>query len=145
MLTIVVFTGMAFAQLRVVVSIEPYREAVQRLVGDEGTVDVLLPAGASPHGFDPTPRDVVRLSDADLVVVNGVADDWTLDLVEALGAESLLHLRVGGDRMILRGGADSRVTEGQTLHFGADRDGVTFFDANERAMDTGAPAMRAVK
>jgi sn-glycerol 3-phosphate transport system ATP-binding protein len=30
-------------------------------------------------------------------------------LVEALGAESLIHLRIGEDRMILRGGHDSRV------------------------------------
>ena len=48
----------AAAQLRVVVTIEPYREPVARLLGDAGEVDVLLPPGASPHAFDPTPRDV---------------------------------------------------------------------------------------
>jgi ABC-type Zn uptake system ZnuABC Zn-binding protein ZnuA len=109
MLTIVMITGLAFAQLRVVVSIEPYREAVQLLVGDEGTVDVLLPAGASPHAFDPTPRDVVRLSDADLVVVNGVADDWTLGLVEALGADAppvFVALDALADGELLAGGHD---------------------------------------
>ena len=119
MLTIVVFTGMAFAQLRVVVSIEPYREAVQRLVGDEGTVDVLLPAGASPHGFDPTPRDVVRLSDADLVVVNGVADDWTLDLVEALGADAppvFVALEALTDDALLEGGHDHDHAHDEPAH-----------------------------
>lgn len=108
-LAIVLIASFASAQLRVVVSIEPYREAVERLVGDQGTVEVLLPAGASPHAFDPTPRDVVRLSDADLVVVNGVADDWTLDLVEALGADAppvFVALDALADDELLEGGHD---------------------------------------
>ncbi|MCU4653382.1 sn-glycerol-3-phosphate ABC transporter ATP-binding protein UgpC [Roseibacterium sp. SDUM158016] len=66
-------------------------------------------------------------------------------LVEALGAESLIHLRMGEDRMILRGGHDSRTVEGQTLHIGADSGAITFFDGNERAMENGAPALRVVE
>jgi len=79
--------GLALAQPRIVVSIPPYEDAVRRLAGDAAIVDVLLPAGASPHAFDPTPRDVARLDGADLIVVNGVLDDWVLELVEALGRE----------------------------------------------------------
>jgi sn-glycerol 3-phosphate transport system ATP-binding protein len=66
-------------------------------------------------------------------------------LVEALGAENLVHLRIGGDRMILRAGHDVRAGAGQTLAIGAEADAVTFFDADERAMDTGAPALRVVE
>jgi sn-glycerol 3-phosphate transport system ATP-binding protein len=66
-------------------------------------------------------------------------------LVEALGAESLIHVRIGDDRLILRGGHDSRTIEGQTLAFGADSGAVTFFDAEERAMENGAPSLHAVK
>jgi len=75
----------AQAQSRVVVSIEPYREAVQRLLDDDGTVEVLLPPGASPHAYDPTPRQVARLADADLVIANGGLDAWVLTMVDALG------------------------------------------------------------
>ena len=77
----------AHAQPRVVVSIEPYRDAVQRLLGDDATVDVLLPPGASPHAYDPTPRQVAGLADADLVIVNGGLDAWVLTMVDALGGE----------------------------------------------------------
>jgi sn-glycerol 3-phosphate transport system ATP-binding protein len=66
-------------------------------------------------------------------------------LVEALGAENLIHLRMGEDRMILRGGHDARTTEGQTLAIGADPGAVTFFDADERTMENGAPALRVVE
>jgi ABC-type Zn uptake system ZnuABC Zn-binding protein ZnuA len=118
-LAIVLVASFASAQLRVVVSIEPYREAVERLVGDGGTVDVLLPAGASPHAFDPTPRDVVRLSDADLIVVNGVADDWTLDLVEALGADAppvFVALDAVADDELLEGGHDHDHAHDEPTH-----------------------------
>lgn len=77
----------AHAQPRVVVSIEPYREAVERLLGDDATVDVLLPPGASPHAYDPTPRQVAGLADADLVIVNGGLDAWVLAMVDALGGD----------------------------------------------------------
>lgn len=84
-------SSFASAHLRVVVSIEPYREPLERLLGDAGTVDVLLPPGASPHAFDPTPRDVVRLTEADLIVVNGGLDGWLLELNEALAAPRPVH------------------------------------------------------
>ncbi len=77
----------AHAQPRVVVSIEPYRDAVQRLLGDDVDVDVLLPPGASPHAYDPTPRQVAGLADADLVIVNGGLDGWVIEMVEALGGD----------------------------------------------------------
>jgi sn-glycerol 3-phosphate transport system ATP-binding protein len=61
-------------------------------------------------------------------------------LVEALGAESLIHLRIGQDRMILRGGHESRAETGHSLSLGADANAVTFFDERERAMEKGLAA-----
>ena len=86
-LAILALLAVAHAQPRVVVSIAPYREPLERLAGDRAVVDVLLPPGASPHAFDPTPRDVARLEAADLVVVNGGLDRWALELVDALGRD----------------------------------------------------------
>lgn len=71
--------------LRIVVSIEPYRDVVSRLLPASSQVEVLLPVGASPHGYDPTPRDLTTLAEADLVVMNGGVDAFVLDLVEAIG------------------------------------------------------------
>lgn len=88
LLPLLALLAVAHAQPRVVVSIAPYREPLERLAGDDAIVDVLLPPGASPHAFDPTPRDVARLQDADLVVVNGGLDSWALELVDALGGDA---------------------------------------------------------
>ena len=72
----------------VITSIHPYYALLQEIVGENAEVVRLLPPGASPHTFDPTPRDVAQLSDADLVILNGVLDEWLLDLVEASGTDA---------------------------------------------------------
>ena len=51
---------------------------VERLVGDKAEVTVLIPDGQDPHDFEPSPRDIERINDADFVVANG------LDLEEGL-------------------------------------------------------------
>ena len=51
---------------------------VERLVGDKADVTVLIPDGQDPHDFEPSPRDIERINDADFVVANG------LDLEEGL-------------------------------------------------------------
>ena len=80
----------AWAQptVTVVTSIHPYAALVQEIAGQDATVLQLLPSGASPHTFDPTPLDVVNLASADLVIFNGVLDEWLTDLVAASGTDA---------------------------------------------------------
>ena len=78
----------AQAPLSVAVSIHPHFDLVRQITGDAAVVTRILPLGASPHTFDPTPRDVARLAEADLVVFNGGVDAWLLELVAASGTEA---------------------------------------------------------
>lgn len=91
LLTLLLVTmGVAWAQapINVVVSMHPHFDLVRQLTGDAAVVTRILPLGASPHTFDPTPRDVARLADADLVVLNGGIDEWLLELVLASGTDA---------------------------------------------------------
>ena len=72
----------------VITSIHPLYALTQEVAGDNAEVIRLLPPGASPHTFDPTPKDVAALAEADLVVLNGGLDEWVLDLVDASGARA---------------------------------------------------------
>ncbi len=76
----------AAAQPRVVVSLHPLYDLMRQLAADDAEVVRMLPPGASDHGYDPTPRDVMRVVDADLIVLNGGLDLWLLDLAEASGS-----------------------------------------------------------
>ena len=54
-------------------------DVVANLVGDEATVDVVMPANADPHEFQPSARQAVALRDADVLVVNGAGFEAGLD------------------------------------------------------------------
>lgn len=99
--TWLVLAGAVASGLHVVVSLPPYRDPIARLAGPDATVDVLLPTGASPHAFDPTPRDVARLQDADLVVMNGGVDAFVLTLLD--GLEGDVPVFVATDALAERG------------------------------------------
>lgn len=57
---------------RVVVTTPVLGAIVSDLVGDAAEVRVLIPNGADPHDFQPSAQDVVALTDADVVVANGL-------------------------------------------------------------------------
>jgi zinc transport system substrate-binding protein/manganese/iron transport system substrate-binding protein len=77
--------GFATATPSVVVSIHPLFDIVRQVAGEHAAVVRILPPGASPHTFDPTPRDVLRIARADLIVMNGGLDLWLQNLVAASG------------------------------------------------------------
>ncbi len=47
-------------------------DIARNIVGDNGTVEVLFPTGASPHDFQPSSSQVAAIYAADLVVANGL-------------------------------------------------------------------------
>ncbi len=53
-------------------------DVAARVAGDAATVRSLMPLGANPHTYSPTAQDVVRLSDADRVLVVGANYEETL-------------------------------------------------------------------
>lgn len=72
--------------VRVVATTTILADLVAQVGGGHVTVDSLVPNGGEVHTFDPTPSDVRRLAEADLVVRNGLGlDDWLADLVADAG------------------------------------------------------------
>ena len=64
-----------------------FADLVARIGGEHVTATSLVPRGGEVHTFDPTPSDVRRLIDADLVVRNGLGlDDWLAALVADSGS-----------------------------------------------------------
>ncbi len=54
--------------IKVVVTVPPLAWAVEAVLGERAEITVLLPEGASPHGWEPTPSDVLAIRSADLLV-----------------------------------------------------------------------------
>ncbi len=104
-IAVLALLGGALARTSVVVSIHPLFDIVRQVAGAHADVVRVLPPGASPHTFDPTPRDVGRIADADLVVLNGGLDLWLRELVEASGSRAPLVEVIADERVqgVLRG------------------------------------------
>jgi zinc/manganese transport system substrate-binding protein len=65
------------------------------VVGDGGTVNVLLPTGADPHEYQPSARQVAAIAEADLVVVNGLGlEEGLADVLESAESDGANILRV---------------------------------------------------
>jgi ABC-type Zn uptake system ZnuABC Zn-binding protein ZnuA len=79
--------GVAGPRPLVAATIQPLGLVATELAGDRAAVSVLVAPGASPHVFEPRPRDLERLRAASVVVcAGGGLDDWALRLLSAGGS-----------------------------------------------------------
>lgn len=68
----------------IVVTTSILGDVVSNLVGDEADVSVLMPRGADPHEFSPSPKQVIGMREAEVVVANGAGFEVGLgDALEA--------------------------------------------------------------
>lgn len=72
-LTLVVSATVAEAEkLKVVTTFTVLADMAQNVAGDLAEVASVTKPGAEIHGYEPTPQDIVRASDADLILWNGL-------------------------------------------------------------------------
>lgn len=74
-------------------------DVVSRVGGEHISLTVLLPYGANPHSFQPSPQDVAAVSRADVIFANGVGLEVFLeDLIENAGGDAeVVHVSEGID------------------------------------------------
>jgi zinc transport system substrate-binding protein len=86
------------SKLRVVASIGPLADVSESIGGEHIDVTVLIPPGASPHTFEPTPEQFRRFSRAKLFVMVGAGlEFWAEKLVSAATDDSITILRASDD------------------------------------------------
>jgi len=91
--------GAVAVPLRAFVSVAPQRDFLQRIAGPRVQVAVLVQPGQNPHTYEPTPRQVADLAQADVYVRIGVPfeDAWLPRIQAANPRMEVLDLRTGLD------------------------------------------------
>jgi ABC-type Zn uptake system ZnuABC Zn-binding protein ZnuA len=90
----------AAANPRVAVTIFPLYDIVREVGGPDIRASVILPPGASPHTFDPSPSAVADLSQSTAVFRIGHGlDDWAAAMAQSAGVASLVTV---DERITLR-------------------------------------------
>lgn len=83
--------GVMAKTLNVVASFSVLGDMVSQVGGEHVHVDTLVGPDGDPHTFEPSPKDSVLLSKADVVVVNGLGlEGWLDRLVKASGFKGQL-------------------------------------------------------
>ena len=93
--------------VRVMASTSIIGDVVQQVAGEHVAVEVLIPRGQDPHGFEPTPQLMAQLQTADVIFINGLGLEAALekmldapefaDRVVALGEDVPVLLPVEAD------------------------------------------------
>ncbi|WP_300037477.1 metal ABC transporter substrate-binding protein [uncultured Roseobacter sp.] len=65
-------TALADEKMKVVTTFTVLADMAANVAGDAAEVVSVTKPGAEIHGYEPTPRDIVRASDADLILWNGM-------------------------------------------------------------------------
>lgn len=65
-------TAAAQEKFKAVTTFTVIADMAQNVAGDAAVVESITQAGAEIHGYQPTPRDIVRAQDADLILWNGM-------------------------------------------------------------------------
>jgi len=108
-----VVAGGAAAPLRVAATTSIVGDVVRAIGGDGVIVTVLLPAGADPHAFEPTPKEMASLGDVQTIFANGAGLETFLDSLLASVGVPIVSV---SDGIAFRGFAQGSEEQGVDPH-----------------------------
>lgn len=72
-------------------------DIAQEIAGDRMDIDVLIPPGSDPHTFQPTPRDVAKIADSQMLIANGAGlEEWLQEVIDNAGGQRVLIIAADG-------------------------------------------------
>ena len=91
---------------KVVTTFTVIADMAHNVAGDAATVESITRAGAEIHGYQPTPRDLVRASGADLILWNGMnLELWFEQFIDNLGDVPSATISAGIETMPIAAGS----------------------------------------
>ena len=97
------------SKLQVAASFYPMAEFVQAVGGDKVQVTTLVPDGAEPHDWEPSPKDLTRLGRAQVFVYNGMVEPWAQQALDALSERKIMPVETGRGLFARTGKQDPHV------------------------------------
>ena len=81
--------------LSVVSTIFASYDFAKQIAGDNGEVTMLLKPGAEFHSYEPTPKDIITISECDVFIyVGGENDAWVDDILKSMDTSNMTIIRM---------------------------------------------------
>ena len=80
-------------KLKVAATLFPYYDFVRQVAGDQVELSLVIPAGMDSHSFEPTPKDIRIMQEADVIIANGGAmEHWVDQVLDSLDTSNMVLL-----------------------------------------------------
>lgn len=84
--------------ITVMTTFYPMYNFTEQVVGDEGTVELLIPSGTDAHDFEPSAKDIAKISDSDVFVYNSTEfETWAEDILANVDQEKVKVVEASQD------------------------------------------------
>ena len=91
-------------KIQVMTTFYPMYEFTKQVVGDKGDVELLIPAGTEPHDFEPSAKDLAKISDSDVFVYNSPElETWTDNLTDTIDTKQTEIIQASKDIKLMEG------------------------------------------
>lgn len=92
--------------IQVITTFYPMYEFTKEVVGDEGDVQLLIPAGTEPHDFEPSAKDLAEIADSDVFVYNSPElETWVDNLTDSVDTDQTTIIEASKDISLMEGSA----------------------------------------
>ena len=83
--------------IRVIAAESFLTDIAQQVAGNRIKVEGLIPIGMEPHAYEPTPRDVARVTESDLLIISGAGlEEWLKGILTNIGgSEKIIEASAG--------------------------------------------------
>jgi ABC-type Zn uptake system ZnuABC Zn-binding protein ZnuA len=98
-------------------------DIAQNVAGDKFQVDTLIPTGVDPHGFEVTPQDLVKINNADILILNGCGfESWIENILKNPSQKTTIIEACKGLTSRTAGGSELSASEQNVVdpHFWMD-------------------------
>ncbi|MGT2934797.1 zinc ABC transporter substrate-binding protein AdcA [Streptococcus castoreus] len=97
---------LAEGKVKVVTTFYPVYEFTKSVVGSAGEVSMLMKAGAEPHDFEPSTKDIKKIQDANaFVYMDDNMETWVSDVKKSLKSKKVTIVKGTGNMLLLGGAA----------------------------------------
>lgn len=77
------------AQIKVLAANSFLADIAQNVAGERVKVESLVPIGLDPHAFEPTPLDIAKIADSQVLIVNGAGfEEWLEKTIQNAGGNA---------------------------------------------------------
>lgn len=82
-------------KLRIVTTIFPQYDFARQITGGKAELTMLLQPGVESHGYEPSPKDIIKIQQSDLFIyVGGESDKWVYEVLSSLDTENMCIIKL---------------------------------------------------